>query len=72
MQADLQLVHGFRCYDNIHVCKLIVYTYSTKREVSANACTRRMAGLFIGGMASDGEQNVVVVGDVYHRAGSTL
>jgi len=31
-----------------------------------------MAGLFIGGMASDGEQNVVVVGDVYHRAGSTL
>jgi len=20
--ADLQSVHGFRCYDNIHVCKL--------------------------------------------------
>jgi len=31
-----------------------------------------MAGLFIGGMASDGEQDVVVGGDVYHRAGSTL
>ena len=21
--ADLQSVHGFRCYDNIHACKLI-------------------------------------------------
>ena len=26
--ADLQSVHGFRCYDNIHVCKLIAL-YST-------------------------------------------
>jgi len=25
--VDLQSVHGFRCYDNIHVCKLIaLYT----------------------------------------------
>ena len=42
-------MHGFRCYDNIHVCKLIVsYTanaYSDEREMSASACTRSMAGL---------------------------
>jgi len=42
------IVHGFRCYDNIHVCKLIaLYTanaYSAKREMSATACTRSMAG----------------------------
>jgi len=47
--ADLQSVHGFRCYDNIHVCKLMaVYTpnaYSAEREMSASACTRSMAGL---------------------------
>ena len=34
----LQSLHGFRCYDNIHVCKLIaLYTanmYSTEREIS--------------------------------------
>ena len=46
--ANLQSVHGFRCYDNIHVCKLIaLYTanaYSVEREVSASACTRSMAG----------------------------
>jgi len=37
-------VHGFRCYDNIYVCKLIAsYTanaYSADREMSASACTR--------------------------------
>jgi len=47
--ADLQSVHGFRCYDNIHVCKLIaLYTanaYSAEREVSASASTRCMADL---------------------------
>jgi len=40
-------MHRFRCYDNIHVCKLItVYTvnvYSAEREMSASACTRCMA-----------------------------
>jgi len=46
--ADLQSVHGFHCYDNLHVCKLIaLYTakaYSAEREMSASACTRSMAG----------------------------
>jgi len=45
--ADLQSVHGFRCYDNIRVCKLIaLYTanaYSAEREMSASA--RSMANL---------------------------
>jgi len=47
--ADLQLVHGFRCYDNIHIFKLIaLYTanaYSTELEMSASACTRSIASL---------------------------
>jgi len=42
--ADLQSLHGFRCYDNTHVRKLIpLYTanaYSVEREMSASACTR--------------------------------
>jgi len=46
--ADLRSVHGFRCYDNIHVCKLIaLYTanaYSAECEMSASACTCSMAG----------------------------
>jgi len=46
--ADLQSVHGFRCYDNTHVCKLIaLYTanaYSAECKMQANACTRSMAG----------------------------
>jgi len=37
-------VHGFRCYDNIHICKLIaLYTanaYRAEREIPASACTR--------------------------------
>jgi len=41
-RADLQSVHGFRCYNNIHVCKFIaLYTahaYSAEREMSASAC----------------------------------
>ena len=45
---DLQSVHGFRCYDNIHVCKLIslhtANAYSAEREMSASACTRCMTG----------------------------
>jgi len=46
--TDLQSVLRFRCYDNIHICKLIaLYTanaYSTEHEMSASACTRSMAG----------------------------
>jgi len=46
--ADLRSVHGFRCYDDIHVCKLIVLhtanAYSTEREMSASACTHSMTG----------------------------
>ena len=49
--ADLQSVHGFRCYDNMHVCKLIaLYTgnaYSAEREMSASACARSMAGFWL-------------------------
>jgi len=45
--ADLQLVHGFRCYDNIHVHKLTaLYTanaYSAECETSASARIRSMA-----------------------------
>jgi len=52
--ADLQSVRRFRCYDNIHVCKLIaLYTANAciaEREMSASACTRSMARIifFIG------------------------
>ena len=46
--SDLQSVHGFRCYDSIHVCKFIsLYTvnaHSAEREMLASACTRSMAG----------------------------
>jgi len=51
--ADLQSVHGFRCYGNIPVCKLIAlyaYTanaYSAEREMSASDCTRCIAGCII-------------------------
>jgi len=34
--ADLQLVHGFRCYDKLQ--------HSAEREMSARACTRWMPG----------------------------
>jgi len=41
-------VHGFHCYNNICVCKLIaLYTanvYRPEREMSASACIRCMAG----------------------------
>jgi len=44
--GGLQSVHGFRCYDNIYVCKLIALyaanAYSAEREMSASACTRSM------------------------------
>ena len=57
--ADLQSVHGFRCYDNIHVCKLIALcaanAYSAEREMSTSACTRCMARWFISAV------NLVVV-----------
>ena len=40
-------MHGFRCHDNIHVCKPIaLYTadaYSAEREMSVSAYTRSMA-----------------------------
>jgi len=46
--VDLQSVHGFRCYDKIHVCKLIaLYTanaHSVECEMSASACTHSMPG----------------------------
>ena len=45
--ADLQSVHGFRCYDNTHKL-LVLYTanaYSAEREMSTSACTRCMPGL---------------------------
>jgi len=35
--ADLQSVHGFRCYDN-----------RAEREMSASACTRSMPGCYCG------------------------
>jgi len=46
--ADLQSVDGFRCYDNMHVCKLIALctanAYTAEREMLACACTSSMAG----------------------------
>ena len=49
--ADLQSVHGFRCYDNTHVCKLIALyianAYSAEREMSARACTGFIAGFIL-------------------------
>jgi len=39
--ADLQSVHGSRCYDNIQHTD---NAYSAKREMSASACVRCMAG----------------------------
>ena len=49
IRANLQSVHVFRCYDNIHVCKLIALynanAYSAERKMSASACTRSMPGL---------------------------
>jgi len=46
--ADVQSVHGCRCYDNIHVCMLMALymanAYSAEREMSASACTCPMAG----------------------------
>jgi len=54
--ADLQSVHGFRCYDNIYVCKLIaLYTanaHSAEREISPSACTRCVASLPIASLLS--------------------
>jgi len=44
-------MHGFCCYGNIHVCKLIaLYTadaYSAKREMLPSACNRSVAGLVL-------------------------
>jgi len=44
-------VHGFRCYDNIQVCKLIalynVNAYSAEREMSASICLYSFYAWFI-------------------------
>jgi len=46
--AGLQSVHVFRCYDNIHVRKLIALftanAHSAEHEMSASACTYSVAG----------------------------
>jgi len=42
--ADLQSVDGFRCYDNIHACKVIALYTEIPNEMSASACTGCMAG----------------------------
>jgi len=38
--ADLQSVHGFRCYDNIHACKLIAL-------FAANAYSAKYQGVLV-------------------------
>jgi len=47
--ADLQSVHGFRYYDNMHLYKLIAlyaaHAYSAEDKMSASACTRCIAGV---------------------------
>jgi len=49
--ADLQSVHGFRCCNSMHVCKLIALyvanAYRAEREMSASACTRSMASSYL-------------------------
>ena len=44
--ADLQSVHEFRYYDNMHVALYTAYAHSGEREMSASACTRSMAGYY--------------------------
>ena len=48
----VQSVHGFHCYDNIHVCKLTALStanaYSAEHELSMSACTHSMAGCYHG------------------------
>ena len=60
--AELQSVHGFRCYDNIQVCKLIALctanAYSAEREVSAIACTHSVTGLICAGCAVEFTQQI--------------
>jgi len=36
--ADLQSVHGFRCYDNLHVCKLIHCKCKQRRTQNVSEC----------------------------------
>jgi len=49
--ADLQLVHGFRCPENIHLCKLIALrtanAYNAGHEMSASACTQSVLVMII-------------------------
>ena len=59
----------FRCYDNIHVRKLIaLYTanaYSNEREMSASACTRSKAGLLLLTSVIYQRVDVVLGGDYF-------
>ena len=74
--ADLQSVHGFRCYDKIHVCKLMALftanANSTKREMSSSACTRCVAGLsFVFHYNSVSISNRPIPGHILHT-GATV
>ena len=39
--SDLQSVHWFRCYDNIHVCKLTAL-YTLQMRIASNAKCQRV------------------------------
>jgi len=47
--SDLQSVHTFRCYYNIHIyiCMYTAIAYRAEREMSPSACTHAMPGCFI-------------------------
>ena len=59
----------FRCYDNIHVHKLIALyaanVYSDEREMSASACTHSMAGLLLLMLVICQWADVVLGGDYF-------
>jgi len=40
--ADLQSVHGFSCYDNIHACKLKLQPYTLQMRIAPNAKCQRV------------------------------
>ena len=54
--ADLQLMHGFRCYDNIYVYKLIALyatnAYNVECEMSASSCACCMPGCICSSLMS--------------------
>ena len=43
--ADLQSVHGYRCYDNVHACKLISFTLQMR--IAPNAKCQRLLVLVL-------------------------